>query len=231
MNQLKSLLKLDYYATKSLHIRLYGSMLVGIVLAMILPSPSMIILFSVTSMVFILSIYFEITQRSNFDTLYGILPIKKTDMVRARYIFSLVCTFFVLILSFILFCIVSMIFTNEINWFNGIAMLSGSFVLTTFFMSTQYPFYFKYEFSKAAPMAMVPFVLTFAIGSPLLDKLLQTEKNLNTVMSIIKYLENNVALMVLASLVLGLCLLLISCTVSVCVVKAKKNKMGVPPKR
>lgn len=64
-------------------------LLVVTIIISFLNNPSSVILGSMVDSVFIYNLIFEITNRNNFDKLYGTLPIRKDEIVKTRYLITL----------------------------------------------------------------------------------------------------------------------------------------------
>lgn len=227
MEQLKNLLKLDYYVIKSLN----GIVFVGIVsvIAFVIgfvTTPSTVIMVILTCAGSIPYILFEISGKSNFKKLYGILPIRKSDMVIGKYIFSSLVFIFSSIVSFVLFCIVSLLFENDVNWFDAFLSFSICFLLITFVTSIQFPFYFTIDFSKAALVFVLPYLPFGVIEFFLFNKLVTFEEISDIVKSdivknVITYFEDNIYTMIFGSIGIGSCLMILSCIISIFLVKKK----------
>ena len=74
---IKHLIRLDFYAMKPLRKFIFSFIFIPIILGVVV-DPGMSIMVTLTFMVFMLNIVFAITERSNFNKLYGVLPIKKS---------------------------------------------------------------------------------------------------------------------------------------------------------
>ena len=154
-----------------------------------------------------LNVVFLITERSNFNKLYGILPIKKSANVLSRYLFSLIVIFTTAIISFVLFIILSVITKGTVNLEYGIQFLAISVFVAILFISIQYPFYFKLEYTKASIMSILPYIVCFAIGIPLINYLMGNQEFYQKIIRIIRYFQSNMTIFVLC--VLGLSFLFI----------------------
>lgn len=195
---IKHLIRLDFYAMKPLIRFIFPFLLVPIILG-IVADLGMSILVSLTFIVFLLNIVFAITERSNFNKLYGILPIKKSANVLSRYVFSLLILGITAILSFLIYIILSLLTKGSINWIYGIQFLSLSMLLSIAFISIQYPFYFKLEYTRASIMAVLPYIICFAIGIPLMNYMMKNQEFSRIVIDIITYFQSNTVMLLCVS--------------------------------
>lgn len=223
MKSIYRLLTLDYYVLKALFGFVAGAILVAIVIGCV-TQPSMLIMVILTFTAFLLSVLFSVAEKSNFNKLYGTLPIKKSEIIIGRYLFATLIICILSILAFALFCIISIVMKSSIDWFNGVAYWSGAFLITTLFISIQFPIYFKFEYSKAIFISILPYILFFAIGFPVLGQLMKQSSFSDMVMNIITYLQSRIYLMILLGLGVGLILLTLSCLISFILTKKKHVK-------
>lgn len=196
---IRHLIKLDFYAMKPLAKFIFPFLLVPIILGMVVDL-GMSIMVTLTFVVFMLNIVFAITERSNFNKLYGILPIKKSTNVLGRYLFSLITIGITAIISFAIFLILSIITKGRIDWIYGFQFLTLSIMIAVLFISIQYPFYFKFEYTKASIMAILPYIVCFAIGVPLMNYFLKNQDFYQYVMRIVNYFQSNILLLALVCL-------------------------------
>lgn len=211
---MKNLIKLDFYAMKPLAKTMMLFLIIPIIIGLV-SDVSISIMITLTFVVFMLNMIFAITEKSNFHKLYGILPIKKNTTIYSRYLFSLIIIGFAAIIAFLIFIILSILLYKHVNWINGFAMLMISIVISLFFISIQYPFYFKFDYSKATLMSILPYILCFAIGSPLLQYLMKNIQFYTIVMETIQYFLSNIVVLMALGISLCVFMLGISCLSSI----------------
>lgn len=198
---IKNLIKLDFYTMKPL-LKLAIIVLLIPIMIGIVTYPGEVILTTLTFITFLLSILFSLGEKSNFDKLYGILPIKRKNIILSRYLFSLIIIGIFSIISFILFALVSFISNGNIDWFSGTVYLIISLLVVSFFISIQYPFFFKLEYSKAAFMTIAPYIVFFAIGAPLTNNLMKHKAFRADVMSMLSFFEARHILLIFLGLLI-----------------------------
>ena len=199
---IKHLIRLDFYAMKPLRKFIFSFIFIPIILGVVV-DPGMSIMVTLTFMVFMLNIVFAITERSNFNKLYGVLPIKKSTNILSRYLFSLIAIGVTAIISFILFLILSVITKEGVDWIYGIQFLAISILFAILFISVQYPFYFKLDYAKASIMAILPYIVCFAIGIPLVNYLMNNQVFYRYIMSMVVYFRSNVLAFILIVLAIS----------------------------
>ncbi|EGO8029625.1 ABC-2 transporter permease, partial [Enterococcus faecalis] len=112
--------------------------------------------------------------------------------------------------SFIIFTVLSILIKGNINWLYGIQYLSLSIFIAIFFISIQYPFYYKFDYMKGSVMAILPYIACFAIGIPLINQLMKNLVFYENVMEVISYFQSNTVVLILMVLTLSLVLIMSS---------------------
>lgn len=207
------LIKLDLYAMKPLAKSMLCFLFIPIILGLVTNLGTSIMV-TLTFVVFILNMIFAITEKSHFDKLYGILPIKRSMNIISRYLFSLLVLSLAAIVSFLIFILLSLFQNGVVDWISGFAFLTVSIVISLFFVSIQYPFYFHFEYSKATIMSILPYVLCFAIGAPLIQYLMKDIAFYLFVMDIIVYFQSNIIILIILGFTLSVVMILSSCLLS-----------------
>lgn len=223
MKSIFRLLTLVYYVLKALFGFVAAAILVATVIGCV-TQPGMLIMVILTFTAFLLSVLFSVAEKSNFNKLYGTLPVIKREIVIGRYLFATLTISLLSIIAFILFCISSMVLKANIEWFSGAAYWVGAFIITTFFISIQFPFYFKFEYSKAMFLSILPYILVFAVGIPVFSQLMNQSTFSDTVMNMVAYFQSHVYSMIFLGIGIGLMLLTISCLISLTLTKKKHNR-------
>jgi len=214
MNTILHFVKLDYYAIKPFSISIFLAALVAGIIGIVSSQPAMAIMVLLTFSAFFMSICFAICEKSNLNKLYGILPIKRYQIVIGRYLFSLLLAVVSSAVAAILTLLVSLFFGIGVTAIAYSQFLSGSFFIFCLFIAIQFPFYFKFDYTKVAAVAVLPFVLVFAIGSPLLASLLKNPDFAKAFTKICNIFSTNMSIVWLTGIFAGLVLLGLSCLLS-----------------
>ena len=164
------------------------------------------------------------SENTEFHKLFshGIRKLKyKKEMIIGRYLFSLLVALVISIIALILFSISSLVIEAQVDWFTGMLQWAGSFIIATFIISVQFPTYVKLDFTKAMVMSILPFVLIFAIGSPIVVRLMGNDEFSNTVTQVMTYFKTRISVLVPLGLSIGILLLSLSCLISILLSKKK----------
>ena len=161
MNRILSALKLDFYAGKSM-LKLTAALAVlAIVIGLVAHGPEYAMMFTMVFGVTSCGSVFSILERNHGGKLYGILPLKKNEMITGRYLYGLIIgvayIVFAAILGFVMWKIMgdSADMTPLGYW----ATLGIGFVYFGFAMGVSYPIFFKFSFNKAYIFTMIPMYL------------------------------------------------------------------------
>lgn len=156
MNRILNATKLDFFAGKStlkitalllLFAIFIGSMSKGPIYTMIFT-----MVFAVTSS----GTVFSIHEKNHSDKLYGILPLKKSEMIMGRYLFALIIGAVYTVISGILGFVMSQIMGVSLDSFTFWGTLMLAFIYFSFATGISYPIYLKFSFTKAYVFTMLP---------------------------------------------------------------------------
>jgi len=87
---------------------------------------------------------FSVTEKNSMERLYGILPVKKSDMVMGRYLFVVVLGFIALVVSLITHPIVLRALGETVEPFDIISAAIGGLFLFALYTVFQIPGYYKF---------------------------------------------------------------------------------------
>ena len=216
MSNIINSIKLDYYILKSnfkiILIVVFLATFIGIMTS---NPPIIMFIISIYSANFMGSI-FSICEKNKLNKLYGVLPIKKQQVVIGRYLFTLAFGVLNGVMAVVLTLIVTHFRNINISNIAFISYLSGSVLLFFLFISMQFPLYFRYEYSKITAGAILPPVFLFIIGITLF------KKNPELFSPIIKYFIQNQNMIWLIGISIGLIILSISCFLSCVIYKNRE---------
>lgn len=211
---IKKLIRLDFYTMKPLANIMMLFLIVPVILGLV-ADEGMSIMVTMTFVVFMLNVVFAISEKSHFNKLYGILPIKRSQSVISRYLFSLIILGMTALFSFLIYCLLSLVQNGSIHWLHGFSFLILSSTISIFFISIQYPFYFHFEYSKATMMSILPYIITFAIGAPLLSYLMKRSEFYQFCMEAITYFQSNPLILLFTGIGVSFFLILVSYLLSI----------------
>lgn len=156
MNRVLNATKLDFFASKSSLGMTAFLLLIGIVIGALAHGPIYTMLFTMVFAVTSCGSIFPTHERSHSDKLYGILPLKKAEMILGRYLFALVIGAGYTVIAGILGSVMSQIMKVSMDSFTFWATLMLAFIYFSFAVSVSYPIYLKFSFAKAYLFTMLP---------------------------------------------------------------------------
>ncbi|MCL5256572.1 MAG: ABC-2 transporter permease [Chloroflexi bacterium] len=210
MNRILNATKLDFYTARStLKLSALMFMLV-IVIAAAMKQPAFTMPFVMIFVTYLGGTVFSAQEKNHSDKLYGILPLKRDEMIMGRYLYALVIGVFSLVVAGVLSWVIAGVLNVSLDPVTFWIALAFAFVYYGFAVGVAYPIYFKFGFAKASPFAMLPMYLI------LLGFMLLTRKTnyLNELSQFVKFFADNMYLLPIIGIVGGLLLLAISVLVS-----------------
>ena len=99
---------------------------------------------------------FSVTEKNSMERLYGILPIKKSEMVTGRYLFVLSLGALALVVSLITQPIVLRAMGESVGTFDIISAAIGGLFLFALYTVFQIPGYYKYGAIKGRVFMYIP---------------------------------------------------------------------------
>jgi len=156
MNRILAATKLDFLAGKSMLRMISFLVLVGVAIGAVAHGPEygmmFIMVFGVTSSGSVFSVH----EKSSSDKLYGILPLKKSEMILGRYLYALIIGVAYVLVSGILGFVLSKIMGVDMGALTYWATIAIAFLYFGFATGIAYPIYFKFTFAKAYVFTMIP---------------------------------------------------------------------------
>ncbi|GFP76638.1 ABC-2 transporter permease [Clostridium fungisolvens] len=206
MNRIINALKLDFFAGKST-LQLTAILLIpATLIGMISKGPIYTMIFTMVFAVTSSGTIFSIHEKNHSDKLYGILPLKKSEMIIARYLFALIIGTVYAVISGILGLVMSQVMDTRLDSFTFWSTLMLAFIYFCFAASISYPIYLKFSFAKAYIFTMLPmYVIAVVI-------LFMTKKTnfISDLDKVIRFFTDNPALIPIFGILIGLLLLTIS---------------------
>ena len=160
-NILKSV-KLDFNIAKSRYF-MFVIDIIGVLFAYLTKVPmygAMIIMVVSTP---ITGQIFSVYEKNNLDKLYGILPLKKSDVVIGRYLYALCIIVINGIIAALVAFVVSLVTNHQMSGIEFLTYLSIGFAYACLMTAVIFPLYFKFSFSKVYIFSNLPFYLLFVI--------------------------------------------------------------------
>ncbi|WP_062551741.1 ABC-2 transporter permease [Peptoniphilus phoceensis] len=208
MKDIKKIVNLDYisikpyFTLKNLIIMTFLYLVYFFITSNPMTANSAILIFSI-----VYSSYpFLIGEEAGIDSLYRIFGIKSEKVVIGRYAFALVLFIFAFLIS-IVFSTIFSFFVETADIREFLATSFAYLLVYLVFISLKYPLYFKFGYKKAKSIS----ALTFALIGILAFLVMTFKDSLN---NFFIFMENNIFMTLLISLVLVLIITFISINLS-----------------
>lgn len=157
---------------------------------------------------------FSITEKNSMERLYGILPVKKSEMVIGRYLFVLALGALALVVSLITQPIVLRVIGETVEKVDIISAAIGGLFLFALYTVFQIPGYYKFGSIKGRVFMYIP-VAGFLATLFLLPKIPMDN-------SIITTLSNSPVLLIILVIVLVVVMYAVSILFSIRIMKNKE---------
>jgi ABC-type transport system involved in cytochrome c biogenesis permease subunit len=210
MNRILNATKLDFFAAKSALGMTAILLLIGIVIGVVAHGPIYTMLFTMVFAVTSCGLVFPTHERSHSDKLFGILPLKKSEMIMGRYLYALIIGAVYAVFAGILGFVMSRIMNVSLDSFTFWATLMLAFIYFSFAVGVSYPIYLKFSFAKAYVFTMLPMYI-IAVLILVLTKKTNFISNLGQVM---RFFTDNQALIPIFGILIGLILLAVSALIA-----------------
>ena len=157
---------------------------------------------------------FSITEKNSMERLYGILPVKKSEMVIGRYLFVLALGALALVVSLITQPIVLRVIGETVEKVDIISAAIGGLFLFALYTVFQIPGYYKFGSIKGRVFMYIP-VAGFLATLFLLPKIPMDN-------SIITTLSNSPVLLIVLVIVLVVVMYAVAILLSILIMKNKE---------
>lgn len=209
MNNILNSIKLDHDIMKSRYQMFMIAYILGIFLAVISKTPFFGALVVMVISAPLTGQYFSIYEKNDLKKLYGVLPLRKSEIVIGRYIYALCIVVLNGIIATILAYIISFLTNKGISNTESLTYLSAAFFYVCLMIAVIFPLYFKFSFSKVYVFSNLPFYLIFIITFAFTRK----TDVLKQAGPAVQNLTSNLTIAAIG-LCLGLILLTLSCLLS-----------------
>jgi len=210
MNRTINATKLDFYAGKSTLRLTFFLLLFAVVIGALSKGPIYTMIFTMVFAVTSSGTIFSTHEKSHSDKLYGILPLKKSEMIIGRYLYALIIGAVYAVISGILGFVMSRIMNASLDPFTFWATLMLAFIYFSFAVGISYPIYLKFSFAKAYIFTMLP-MYVIAVLILVLTKKTNFISNLGQVM---RFFTDNQVLIPIFGILIGLILLAVSALIA-----------------
>ncbi len=217
MSNILNSVKLDHHIMKS-HYPMFIIDIIGVFFAVITKIPIYGALIIMVISTPIAGQCFSVYEKNNLEKLYGVLPLKKSEVVIGRYLYALCIVVINGIIAATVAYSVS-IFTNRgMNSLEFLTYMSVGFLYACLMTAVIFPLYFKFSFSKVYIFSNLPFYLIFI----LLFVLTRKTNVLEQAGTAAQVSASNLGLIAAIGFGMGLILLALSCLLSCALVEGNR---------
>ena len=210
MNRILNATKFDFYAARSTLMLSAVMFIIAIAIGSATKQPMITMVLVMVFATYLGGTVFSTHEKNHSDKLYGILPLKKAEMIMGRYLYALVIAVPSIVIAGVLGWAISSILHVAMDSVSFWIALSLAFVYYCFSVGVSYPIYFKFSFAKAYIFTMLPLYLVV-----LLVMLLTRKANyLNQLSQFMKFFNNQPYLAPVFGILCGLLLLAISALIA-----------------
>ena len=218
MGRVFNAVKLDFYSAKTnLHIGVI-MFAVSILLGVVTKRPVLIIIYNMMFATFLSGMIFSVDDKNNIHKLYGILPLKRSEWVTARYLYAAAIGFINLALVAAAVLVISNVLDAPIDNLTCFTFLGASLIYYCFSVGVIYPVYIRLSFSKAYIFTMLPIAL-IGVGVMFIARRTELTGSINGLMG---YFSSNQSLILVFALCVGIICLTVS-AVAACTMYKKKE--------
>jgi len=213
MNRIQNAIKLDFYTIRSASTALMLSVIAIVVSSLIgvaTKQPVFTLAFFMVFAVLVSSTVFSINEKCRSEKLYGILPLKKSDMITGRYLYGLIIGVVGLAVAIVLTLVISAIRGNGPDIFLFLLVLALGFAYYCLGIGISFPIYFKFTYTKAYVFTMLPVYFVYLVGMLLARK----TGFLNSLDQSVGFFSTHLALIPVIGVAAGLIFLAVSAVIS-----------------
>ncbi len=153
---------------------------------------------------------FYLYEKNNLNKLYGILPLAKNEVVIGRYLYALAFGITNDLTASLLAYLILVIDHSRMSQLEFLTFAFVPFAYFCLYIAVLFPIYFEFPYSKVYILTNLPFPAVVALAY-----LLRKDNLLQRLQPVIQYFNANPNRIWVASLGLGLLLLLVSCLLSI----------------
>jgi len=209
MNNVFQALKLDYCIIKASYSKLIMIYAISILLGLS-TQPIMPVIMIMFFCVSFSGLAFSIVEKNACEKLFGILPIRRKEIVAGRYLYGFISGIANLVISIILSYIIAIFSKQQIDILALFLSMTLAFCYYCFAVSISYPIYYKIGFSKSYIFITLPLYLLLLLIAFLSEK----TNFIENIAQVLQYFFEHYILFLLCGFTLGIFMLLISAIIS-----------------
>lgn len=210
MSNIFKSIKLDHNIMKSRYPMFVIGYVIGIFLAIISKIPIFGALVVMIISAPLTGQYFSIYEKNNLEKLYGMLPLKKSEVVLGRYLYAMWIVIINGAIAAVLAYVISLLTNRAMNIPEFLIYLTAGFLYVCLMVAVIFPLYFRFSFSKVYIFSNLPFYLVFIITFAFTRK----TNILSQPGTLANYIVSHFIMIGTVMFILGLMLLALSCLLS-----------------
>ena len=210
MHRIFKAMKLDFFTARNALPFCLLAYALGILLATLTKEPMATFVIVMLLTVFMGGMIFSTYEKSHSEKLYGILPLKRSEMIAGRYLYGLIIGLVNIVVAGVIAYVAMQFFDMTFSWFLYWGFAAIAFIYYCFATGFLYPIYFKFSFTKGYLYAMIPMIL-LGIGVMFFARKSDAMTAFN---QFTQFFSDHLFLAPLFGLVCGLVLLTISAVIS-----------------
>ncbi len=134
-------------------------------LGLTMEDPVIVVPMMVVYAVLMSSYPFAIADKNDLDTLYAVVPVRRSAQIAARYVYALVLFLMAVAAGAVLLVAITLVRGASFpSASEGGVLLAGCFALFAVMVGLQYPIYVAFGYMRARLAAMLPFAMLMAAG-------------------------------------------------------------------
>ena len=199
-------MRLDFHIQKANYKTFFAlGYALAIVLGVVTRTPYVSVLIAMVISAAFSSSLFLVSERNRLGRLYGILPLRKSELVLGRYLYTLLFGLANAIAASLLTYVISLVTGHTVAFLDLSAYVCASFLYFCLFTAIVFPVYFRFGFSKNYLLTNVPLYVLYAAGYGFVRK-----GNLKDLYGVMRYFTKNPGMIWLCGVGGGLALLAVS---------------------
>ncbi len=203
-------MRLDFHIQKASYKGFFAlGYALAIIVGFVTRTPYVTVLIAMVISAAFSSFVFLVSEKNHLGRLYGILPLRKSELVLGRYLYTLLFGLGNVVAASLLTFVISIVTGKSLAFLDLSAYVCAAFLYFCLFASIVFPVYFRFGFSKNYLLTNVPLYVLYAVGFGLVRK-----GNLKGLSGVIRFFTENPGMIWLCGVGGGLALLAVSCSLS-----------------
>lgn len=211
MNSIWNAIKLDFFSARSSLLIAVVMLVIASVISIMVGQPIIVIIYVMMFSTFLSGMVFSVDEKNNLHRLYGMLPMRRTSWVAARYLYAVVMGLSLFGLAAVAYPVISIIADTDIDSLMLLVFIGLAFLYYCFAVGVIYPIYIRISFSKAYIFTMIPLALV-GVGVMVIAR--KADLSWSFLNDAQQFIVDNPGLILALSIVAGFILIAISASIA-----------------